>query len=132
MTRLPQCESEASFSLSFRESRSPENIAKGSLLVVAESPQSRGYKSHFQDLFFYHFIFKVEKDCLEKDTPFNTALLLNGAPGYPPSMDDSCKRHSSASATEYYIAYPTCGPGSYSDFGDILFMSCFLSGSKGE
>ena len=124
MTRLPQCKSEASFSLSFRESRSPENIAKGSFPVVWQShPKAGATRAIFQDLFFYHFIFKVEKDCLEKDTPFSIALLLNGALGCPPSMDDSCKCHSSASATEYYIAYPACGPESYSDFGDRLFMS---------
>ena len=78
----------------------------------------------FQDLFFHHFIFK--------DTLFTTALLLNSAPGCPPFMDDSSKCHSAASATEYYIAYPTCGPGSHSDFEDIWFMSHFYSGSKGE
>ena len=41
--------------------------------------------------------------------------------GWPSSQSKS-----NVSAMEYYIAYPTYGPGSYSNFQKILFMSHFF------
>ncbi|XP_021573038.1 tigger transposable element-derived protein 1 [Carlito syrichta] len=69
--------------------RALKNIAKGSLPVVWKSnPKAWVTQAIFQDWFFHHFIPEVEKYCLEKDVAFNILLLLDDAPGHPPSMDD--------------------------------------------
>ena len=112
--------------------RALENIATGSLPVVWKSnPKAWVTQAMFQDWFFHHLIPEVEKYCLEKDVPFNILLLLDNAPAPPPRPSHgqlSSQRQRRASATEYYVAHPTYGPGSYSNFQEILFSS----GSKGE
>ena len=112
-----------------------KNIAKGSLPVVWKSnPKAWITQAIFQDWFFHHFIVEVEKYCLEKDVPFNILLLLYSAPGHSPFMDDFHPNvrvvHLPLNTIEY-IAHPTFGPGSYSDFQEISFTSHFSSDSKG-
>ena len=112
--------------------RALKNIAKGSLPVVWKSnPKAWVTQAIFQDWFFHHFIPEVQKYCLEKDIPFNSfaAWQCSGPPPIHGRLSSQCQ--SSACATEYSVA-PTYGPGSYSDFQEILFTSHFLSGSKGK
>ena len=52
----------------------------------------------------------------------------------PPSFHGrlSSQSQSTVAATEYYINHPAYGPGSYSNFQEILFTLHFLSGNEGE
>ena len=80
---------------------------------------------------FSDFILEVGTYCLEEDVPLTILLLLDSALSHPPihgQLSSQCQ--SNASATQYYVTYPTYRP--VSDFQEILFMSHFLSGNKGE
>ena len=114
--------------------RALKNIAKGSSPLLWKSkPPNMGYTGRFPGVVFPLLYPRCRKILLGEGCPIQHSFAAQQCPGPPPIDGQLSSQHqSSASTTEYYHAYSTNGPRSYSDFQEITFTLQFLLGGKGK
>ena len=114
--------------------RALKNIAKCSPPLLWKSkPPNMGYTGRFPGVIFPLLYPRCRKILLGEGCPIQHSFATQQCPGPLPIDGQLSSQHqSSAFTTEYYHAYSTSGPRSYSDFQEITFTLQFLLGGKGK